>query len=301
MKNLWIGLLMSLAVFLTAGGSPFLGVTLVDPTEEQIKSYDTKGVLINTIIPNTPAEQAKMEKGWMIVKIAGVPVETTDELRAELQRHNVGDTIKIVTVPRKGEGKPVTHSVVLVDRNKTVPYSYSFYSPEDNPVGMTLTTVTPQLREFFGVPYGVMISEIEMKSSADSAGLKAGDVVMRVDGAIVDSPEDVRGELNKVESCRTVAIDVNRKGERKTYELRVDCRKITLAVPMPESVMREYLYDPSIGQLEIPDLDHFEKVIEIYAQKAKEQGKKTDLEELRKRFAQLEKELAKLQKQLEEK
>ena len=59
--------------------------------------------------------------------------------------------------------------------------------------GIQVESLTPQLREFFGVKSdeGVLVASVEAGSAAEKAGLKAGDVITAVDGKRVSTPADL--------------------------------------------------------------------------------------------------------------
>jgi membrane-associated protease RseP (regulator of RpoE activity) len=298
MKPLWLLATLLLSTLLMAGGSPYIGVFLEDPTDEQVKTFDSKGAMISTVISGTPAEKANLEKNTLIIRINKTDIASAAELRTAMTQYEAGDTIKVTTLAKKG--KPVEHVVVLTERNSKQGYNYTFALPEDNPLGLTLNSVTPQLREFFGVPYGVMISEIEMKSAADSSGLKAGDIITKIDGAIVDSPENVRDELAKGTPGQTVKVEVNRRGERQYCNLKLNNsinKSFHFSIPGYEG---GYLYDPSVGRVDISDIDNLGNAFEVYVDKAQENGKHVDKKELRKELEKLQRELRRVKRQLED-
>lgn len=83
---------------------PALGVTMVnlsDLSTEQVSeivktpSSVTQGVVLNTVQPSTPADQAGLKKYDVITKIDDTDVSTGLELQSELYKHKVGDTVKI--------------------------------------------------------------------------------------------------------------------------------------------------------------------------------------------------------------
>ncbi|MCF8057969.1 MAG: RIP metalloprotease RseP [Bacteriovoracaceae bacterium] len=64
----------------------------------------------------------------------------------------------------------------------------------------------------------LMVKSINMKSPADLAGIKAGDVIYSLEGEDVHSFEDLRGNLQKSKSEK-VAISLWRKGIAKNFEI----------------------------------------------------------------------------------
>src|SRR4029434_2778339 len=58
--------------------------------------------------------------------------------------------------------------------------------------GIRADSLTPQLREFFGVKgtVGVLVASVDADSSAAKAGVKAGEVIIAVDGTDISTPAD---------------------------------------------------------------------------------------------------------------
>lgn len=60
--------------------------------------------------------------------------------------------------------------------------------------GLGLTSLTPQLAQYFGVESGILIDNVRPNSPGSQAGLKAGDVIVGING------ESVRGSLVLIRS-----------------------------------------------------------------------------------------------------
>src|SRR5262249_3455797 len=60
-------------------------------------------------------------------------------------------------------------------------------------LGVRITSMTAELRKFFGAAEdrGVLVSQVDKDSPAASAGLRAGDVIIEIDGKKVDDTDDV--------------------------------------------------------------------------------------------------------------
>jgi membrane-associated protease RseP (regulator of RpoE activity) len=65
-------------------------------------------------------------------------------------------------------------------------------------LGISGDDLTPQLAKYFGVNQGtgVLVSEVTIGGPADKAGLKAGDVIVQVDGQPIRGVEELRHSLN---------------------------------------------------------------------------------------------------------
>ena len=88
-------------------------------------------------------------------------------------------------------------------------------------IGANVTTLTKQLSEHFGVASGVMVDEVRADSPAAKAGLKAGDIIVEIDGKEVKAEADLlRAIQGKKEGDVTLTIvrDRNRQTIRVTPE-----------------------------------------------------------------------------------
>jgi C-terminal processing protease CtpA/Prc len=87
-------------------------------------------------------------------------------------------------------------------------------------LGIAADDLTPQLAQYFGVKEGkgVLISEVTTGGPADKAGLKAGDVIVQVDGKPIDGVEELRATLNDkfTGDTRKVSLTIVRDHHEQT-------------------------------------------------------------------------------------
>ncbi len=80
--------------------------------------------------------------------------------------------------------------------------------------GFTVVTIEDKRAQMLGLPAGgVVVSELEIDSPADDAGLKPGDVIVRVNGRILHDSEDAVSAFGSGLVGETFSIDVLRKKE----------------------------------------------------------------------------------------
>ena len=96
-------------------------------------------------------------------------------------------------------------------------------------LGVSLLDVTPGLREHFGAPRdaGVLVSEVAPDSPAAKAGLRAGDVILSIDGAEIDSAWDLRRGLRDKKSGDGARLEILRDKARHTLVATVTERDVT--------------------------------------------------------------------------
>ena len=87
--------------------------------------------------------------------------------------------------------------------------------------------VPPRLRHAAALAQdnAVMVGSVETGSAAARAGLKAGDIVLRLDGAIIAGADDLIRSLTGERIGKTIELDVLRKAERLRISLVPEERK----------------------------------------------------------------------------
>jgi serine protease Do len=100
----------------------------------------------------------------------------------------------------------------------------------ENALGISGQDLTPQLARFFGVKEGkgVLISQVDKGSPASSAGLKAGDVIVRVGRQEVGSMTELRWALqNQANGQHKVTLGVVRNREERQMSVLLAPGRLT--------------------------------------------------------------------------
>ena len=87
-------------------------------------------------------------------------------------------------------------------------------------VGFEGETLTEQLAQFFGVKEGVLVRTVAPRTPAERAGLKAGDVVVKVNGTPVTSPREVSGIVHAA-GKRMVSFTVVRNKKEVNLDVEI--------------------------------------------------------------------------------
>jgi len=228
-------------------GKAWLGVYLHEIDDETKEAWDlpsTEGVMVDDVVKESPAEKAGLKAGDVIVKFDGRPVSSSTQLRRLISRAQPDTTVTLDIVRDKknqqvavtlGESEDgdlgffgdrdfsfeIPEPPDVLDRPLPAPRAFRFYAAE-SPVriGIQLINLSRQLREYFGVQDGgVLVEEIIKDSPAEKAGLKAGDVIVEIEGGKVGDADDVVDDLRDRDPGDKVNVAVVRKGARQTFSV----------------------------------------------------------------------------------
>lgn len=90
-------------------------------------------------------------------------------------------------------------------------------------LGVFIQDLTPDLAEALDLDAtgGAVVSQVKPGSTADSAGIEAGDVILQVDGRDVTSSADLRARIGVIRAGEDVTVTILRDGERREIETRL--------------------------------------------------------------------------------
>jgi len=89
---------------------PYVGISMIDLYQESFLNENgisvpkniSEGVVILDVVKDSPADKVNLQKGDVIVKLAGVVVGTVSEFRYELYKHAIGEQVEF-TIVRNGK------------------------------------------------------------------------------------------------------------------------------------------------------------------------------------------------------
>jgi len=97
-------------------------------------------------------------------------------------------------------------------------------------LGVTVQSITPELAEFFGAKNGgALVSSVTPDSAASKAGVKAGDLIVSLNGRGVSDSDDLLRELDGIEG--EVTIVVLRDKKQTTLKATIERPKATTPRP----------------------------------------------------------------------
>lgn len=236
-------------------GGSYLGVDIDEVTTDRVKALKLKeerGVEITMVDQDAPAAKAGLKEHDVVTEFNGQRVEGREQFTRFIRETPAG---RVVTLGIVRDGQPMQIKATLGDRKEawareTKKFHYKMVAPKipeivmpdidiDIPAmdvmspavstGIVVDNLTPQLAQFFGVKsgQGVLVKSVERGSVAEKGGMKAGDVIIKVDNETIESRSDYRQAIRHRENS-TVKVVVVRDKKEQTLTL-------TLPAPRKES------------------------------------------------------------------
>ncbi|MEJ2182548.1 MAG: DegQ family serine endoprotease [Nitrospirota bacterium] len=186
----------------------WLGVTIQPITPELAKQFglkEVKGVLVSDVVEKSPAAEAGLERGDIIVSYEGKEVKSPRELRNMVASTSPGGKAKL-TVVRKGEEKTLSVTIGQLPEHMAAARGQL----ENVLKGISVQNLTPQVRDQLGVP--ARVQGVVITDAPSGTGLRRGDVIVEVDREPVPNVEKYNEVASKVPSGQNVLLLILRQG-----------------------------------------------------------------------------------------
>jgi serine protease Do len=226
---------------LMSSNGSYLGVGVRDIDAERKKALNLKeerGAEITSVEEGSPAAKADLKKGDVVLEYNGQRVEGMEQFIRMVRETPEGREVKIgvsrngqlLTIAARPEGgrsrmeRTVRIAPLPVGQIggwvQSMDRPNAMLSWRSGTLGVEAESLDSQLADFFGVKSGVLVRSVTKGSPAEKAGIKAGDVIVKVEETKVSAPREVSGALRTaISSNRTVGLTVVR--EKREVPLKV--------------------------------------------------------------------------------
>jgi len=244
------------APFQVISGGGRIGVTVSDVEPGSGKA--ATGVMVDDVEEDSPAAKAGLRKGDVVVEFDGERVRSVRQFTRLVSETPAGrqvaasvlrdgQRVAVNVATREGSVRGFDESTLrtldnLRDFSVTVPPIparparpvptprapratpaplppfETFGLFRGNQLGVSVSGLSDQLSEYFGAKNGVLVNDVTENSAAAKAGIKAGDVIVSVNGSTVETAGDIGRHMQKLESGDEFTVEVLR--DRKSVTLK---------------------------------------------------------------------------------
>ena len=186
-----------------------------DDIAESLGLSEAKGALVAEVYEDSPAADADIQVGDVIVKFDGQEVPKSEDLPTIVASTPVGKSVDVVVL-RKGKRKKLSVAVGKLEDDAS-----GARPLKAGELGMAVQEITPDLARELGLDKGtegVVVSSVTRGSPADEAGLAAGDIIEMVGNEPVDSVATFRRLLKERDQAESILVLV-RRGEHTLFRV----------------------------------------------------------------------------------
>jgi serine protease Do len=216
------------------------------------KDANSSPAELAAVRPDSPAGMAGLKKGDQIIEVDGRPIKTQKDLRFALGPRYAGETVRLVA--KRGD-EQIEKSIELAGKLKAFRHGFLGILPmraraqvadnkarkegdqkadaganADNNEGSGESATDDDKenkvesghkndREEFS---GVVVRMVYTGSPAAVSGIVAGDSVVRINNAEIDTIDDAIAEMNNISPGGDVAVSARRGNEAKEFKLKAD-------------------------------------------------------------------------------
>jgi serine protease Do len=208
-----------------------IGVQVTDVPVSALAEFGLKerrGALVAVVTSGEPAAKAGVEPGDVIIEFNGKPIQRRDQLVAMVVATKPGTTVPIKVLRDKQER---SLNITIGELDLDTETRTSRREP-DNPdieeasdFGISLGALTSEMARRLRLPSGtngVVVTEVEVGSPAQRAGIGRGDVILQINRRPITTPQEASRALNAVPSGGTAFLLVLTGGQQRFVTVRKD-------------------------------------------------------------------------------
>ena len=233
----------------SVGGSR-IGISVTDLDTADAKA--TAGVRIDSVEEESPAAKAGLQKGDVVVEFDGERVRSVRQFTRLVSETPAGRQVAAAVMR---DGKRVSLNVTPRESSAFRGFEDDTWRALDevreiariapratpprppstpraprpsviepllrlggNQLGVSVNSLSDQLRDYFGVKEGVLVTSVSEDSAASKAGVKAGDVIVAINGSSIDDPSDLRERMRDVDPGQEFTLGIVR--DKKSMTLK---------------------------------------------------------------------------------
>ena len=194
-------------------GAEFLDIDSEIADKLDLDEYE--GVIITDILRGSAAEDAKLEKGDVVVAVNGRKVDSKAMLEEYVAKLYPGDKLDLVV---NRENKKINRELTLTNREGTTEILVrNVYFSKD--LGASFESLSKADRSALGVRGGVKVIDYQSRGFFSQLDIPKGFIITSINGNTMDSPEELSELLANIRG-RVIIVGVDKSGRQVYYPYR---------------------------------------------------------------------------------
>lgn len=195
----------------------WLGVQIQRLTPELAESYGLnleQGALIGSVLPGSPAQEAGIQRGDIVLEYDGKKIADPFDLSAYVAQTEIGKKMRLKIL--RGGKEMMLEAKVGKREEKEEAKAQAPLKPEQSQsdvLGLAVRSITPEEAQRLNLPAGqrgVLIEQVQPGSSAEDRDIREGDILFEVNGSAINNVADYGREVKKLKKGDLVRLLVGR-------------------------------------------------------------------------------------------
>lgn len=182
----------------------WLGVSIQDLSAELADSFGldrATGALVNQVLPDSPAQQAGIQRGDILLELQGRTIRNASDLQQMIANTPAGKTVDLKILR---EGQESTIEVTIKPREQVASDS----SGERQSLGLTLVNTEKN--------HGIAVKDVASGSIGAEAGIRSGDIILTLNNVKLTDLLSFDRALKEAQTTKIVRLLIKR-GEAMLY------------------------------------------------------------------------------------
>jgi len=202
----------------------WLGVLIQDVNRDLAESFGMnkpRGALVAKVLEDSPAAEAGLQVGDVIVEFNGKPVTYSSDLPPLVGRAAVDEQARVKII-RDGDTRTLDVAIGQLPEEEKLASMGKPHSGSENRIGVTVSELTPEQRGNLELQHdvGVVVTGVE-PGPAREAGIRRGDVIVRINNIDIGSPNRLREVIADLPEGSSVPVLVQRRSGPLFLALRL--------------------------------------------------------------------------------
>lgn len=197
----------------------WLGINIQELNQDLSESLGLdgiEGVLVSDVVEDSPASEAKLKAGDVIIKVNNDNVNSPSELQINISSRSPGESVKL-TIVREQKTKYVNVKLEEMPGEKTL--ADIEIEESDIDLGFTVRSNNEEIAREFGLDSqsGVVIVKVSVTSEIYQKGVREGDRIITMEGKTIKDLDDFHKVYDSIEKNQTVLILIETKNGVKRF------------------------------------------------------------------------------------